>query len=280
MPVAINFPFSVSTGGIDTSDATATPTEILDGYTAYADGSKITGTIPIKEPETYTPSAINQSISSSQFLGGEQIILGDENLTPSNIKNGVSIFGITGTFEGTVSEPELISLLDCTTFTSSAEVVSAYSDLIETSSDGSYATFTPLGDYVYDTVSAIYEQSLAGVSFRAQSAANYGFYFKTPFNNKTSRILFKLIYFVSTWINPAVKLHFIAADSIDEIPTKIANQDYAYTLDILVSNTSNGKGMFFEATDAPIGTYYLFFDTPTATGGNEAILNYLGLMNL
>ncbi len=83
--------------GTFTSDATATANQMLNGSTAYVNGSKITGTMAIKQAQTYTPSAVNQTITASQYLAGNQTILGDANLTPSTILKGKTLFGVTGT---------------------------------------------------------------------------------------------------------------------------------------------------------------------------------------
>lgn len=50
-----------------------------------------------KSAATYTPGTSNQTISSGYYLTGAQTIKGDSNLVTSNIKSGVSIFGVTGT---------------------------------------------------------------------------------------------------------------------------------------------------------------------------------------
>lgn len=53
-----------------------------------------------KAAATYTPSTSNQTIAASQYLSGAQTIKGDANLVAGNIKSGVSIFGVTGTYTG------------------------------------------------------------------------------------------------------------------------------------------------------------------------------------
>lgn len=53
-----------------------------------------------KSAATYTPGTSDQSIASGQYLNGTQTIKGDSNLTAGNIKSGVSIFGVTGTYVG------------------------------------------------------------------------------------------------------------------------------------------------------------------------------------
>ena len=53
-----------------------------------------------KSATTYTPGTSDQSIASGQYLSGTQTIKGDANLVAGNIKSGVSIFGVTGTYAG------------------------------------------------------------------------------------------------------------------------------------------------------------------------------------
>ncbi|MCX4248938.1 MAG: hypothetical protein OSJ65_04155 [Bacilli bacterium] len=86
--------------GTYTSDANAVAGNILSGKTAYVNGSKITGTISSKGAATYTPGKSNQTIASGQYLSGTQTIKGDSNLVASNIANGKTIFGVTGTYTG------------------------------------------------------------------------------------------------------------------------------------------------------------------------------------
>jgi hypothetical protein len=86
-------------GGIDVSDAIATQSDVLQGQTFYAGEDKEikTGTIPSKGSETFTPGTTNQTISAGQYLSGTQTILGDVDLTPNNIRENTTVFGVTGT---------------------------------------------------------------------------------------------------------------------------------------------------------------------------------------
>ena len=86
--------------GTFTSDANATAGEILTGKTAYVNGNKVTGTIASKGAQTYTPGTSDQTIANGQYLIGNQTIKGDSNLVAENIKQGVNIFGVTGTASG------------------------------------------------------------------------------------------------------------------------------------------------------------------------------------
>ena len=61
-------------GGINTSDATATSAQILSPYTAYAKGSKITGNIQSRGAQTITPNSSTQEIPAGVYLSGKQTI--------------------------------------------------------------------------------------------------------------------------------------------------------------------------------------------------------------
>lgn len=83
-----------------TGDATATAANILSGKTAYVKGKKLTGTIPSKAAQSYTPGTVNQTIDAGQYLAGAQTIQGDANLVAENIVSGKTIFGVKGSAVG------------------------------------------------------------------------------------------------------------------------------------------------------------------------------------
>ena len=84
--------------GTFTNDATITADYILNGFSGYANGEKVTGNIPSKDAATYTPGTADQYINAEQYLSGAQKIAGDANLAAGNIAQGKEIFGVTGTF--------------------------------------------------------------------------------------------------------------------------------------------------------------------------------------
>lgn len=86
--------------GLDTSDANATENDILSGKSAYVKGNKIIGTIPSQDVQIITPGVDDKTIPSVRYLSGDQIIRGDKNPIPSNIKNGVNIFNVIGSLTG------------------------------------------------------------------------------------------------------------------------------------------------------------------------------------
>lgn len=63
-------------------------------------GAHVGSDIPRKTAATYTPGTIDQTIASGQYLTGAQTVKGDTNLIPANIKSGVSIFSVTGSYTG------------------------------------------------------------------------------------------------------------------------------------------------------------------------------------
>ena len=90
----------------DTSDATVTPNVLLSGSTAYgASGSKITGQMTNVGKQTSTISSKNQSVSISQGYhdgsGAVTIASAEQSkLIADNIREGVTILGVTGTMSG------------------------------------------------------------------------------------------------------------------------------------------------------------------------------------
>lgn len=147
--IAANIKYGASIFDVDgsfTSDANAAAAEILTGKIGYVKGQKITGSmpnrgavsqwlgingtytipagyhngqgvvkqsIPTKGEATYTPSTREQVIEKNQYLTGSQFIKGDGNLVAGNIRSGVSIFGVTGTYTGTVNAACVIMSHQC-----------------------------------------------------------------------------------------------------------------------------------------------------------------------
>lgn len=89
---------------VDSQDATVKVAEILDGKTAYARGSKLTGTMPNNGGVNLTINTVNGEASIAQGYhdgSGKVSILDTEKakLIASNIKQGITILGVTGTLE-------------------------------------------------------------------------------------------------------------------------------------------------------------------------------------
>ena len=82
-----------------TSQQTVGPDNGYDGLSSV----QVNAISPTKGAETFTPKTYNQTISSGRWLTGTQTIKGDANLVASNIKSGVSIFGVSGTYVGSGS---------------------------------------------------------------------------------------------------------------------------------------------------------------------------------
>lgn len=89
----------------DTSDANATAAEILSEKTAYKNGSKLTGTMPNRGSQKSfitdkdTPVAIQQGYHDGS--GNVGIDATEKaKLIAGNIKDGVEILGVTGTYTG------------------------------------------------------------------------------------------------------------------------------------------------------------------------------------
>ena len=62
--------------------------------------SYVGSSIARKQAAAYTPGTADQIIGANQYLAGPQTIKGDPDLKAENIKSGVNIFGVDGSYEG------------------------------------------------------------------------------------------------------------------------------------------------------------------------------------
>lgn len=90
---------------VDSSTGVITATSKVSSSGYISSSSTKSGTLSqtTQAAQTITPSTSDKTISSGVFLTGTQTIKGDKNLVASNIKSGVSIFGVTGTYSGSSS---------------------------------------------------------------------------------------------------------------------------------------------------------------------------------
>lgn len=108
--VTKNPSISVNSSGLITASVSGTqsvtPT-VSAGYVSSGTAGTITVSgsatkqLTVQAAQTITPGTSNKTIASGRYLTGTQTIKGDANLVASNIKSGVSIFGVTGTYAGT-----------------------------------------------------------------------------------------------------------------------------------------------------------------------------------
>ena len=84
---------SVSTGGLITASATQSAGKVAAGT------KSATQQMTTQAAQTITPGTTSKTIASGRYLTGTQTIAGDANLIAANIKQGVSIFGVSGSLQ-------------------------------------------------------------------------------------------------------------------------------------------------------------------------------------
>lgn len=99
MPTATQATPSISVDSAGKITASATQSA---GYVA-AGTKSATKQLTTQGAQTITPGTADKTIASGRYLTGTQTIKGDPNLVAGNIKSGVSIFGVAGSYEGSGS---------------------------------------------------------------------------------------------------------------------------------------------------------------------------------
>lgn len=93
-----------NTNDSDTTDANATASEILSTKTAYVNKNKITGTMPNRGAVSGTISTLTPYTIQNGYHDGSGTVSIDSTeaakIIAGNIKSGVSILGVTGTYSG------------------------------------------------------------------------------------------------------------------------------------------------------------------------------------
>ena len=96
-----NIKYNVSIAGVTgtfTGDGDATSGDILSGKKAYVKGALVTGSIT--EAGAITSNNLTVTVPAGYIASARTVTLTDANLTAANIKDGVTIFGVTGTYTG------------------------------------------------------------------------------------------------------------------------------------------------------------------------------------
>lgn len=113
---------SGSNATVSTGTNTLTLTKIVNvtpsvsaGYvsagTAGNSSVSLTASVTTKASTTITPGTTNQTIASGTYLTGTQTISGDADLVAANIKKGIQIFNVTGSYtsDATATTDDIVS---------------------------------------------------------------------------------------------------------------------------------------------------------------------------
>ena len=108
--ITVNVSTSTAAGALDTPSIsfdkklgrfTATSKVKTSGYISTSDTTTKSYTIARYLGGEYTPTKESKTVSlTEKYCTGDVVIKGDNNLIPANIKNGISIFGVAGSYTG------------------------------------------------------------------------------------------------------------------------------------------------------------------------------------
>lgn len=171
---------------INNQDKTVTPSETQQtitadsGYTGLGtvtvgaiDSNYVGSNVTRKAAATITPGTTNQTIATGTYLTGTQTISGDSDLIASNIKSGVSIFNVTGTYTGDVvtgtlnvaSNVNSSTSTQITTTTAIGYTPTKFlfykTERTATSNHVHQATFTTIGSYYIRTMTRYSSNALS-----------------------------------------------------------------------------------------------------------------------
>ena len=172
--------------GIDTNNANAVSADIRAGKTAYVKGNLVTGNM--QNVSLYQDGYLTVSINSGYSVGGS-VTLTDSNLVSSNILQGKTIFGVSGSIDLTNLLPENIKkdvVINGITGTYEGEGGGGYTPSLTvafTDNSGFYGSYTDMlpGDYTYDSTLDAYRNTGNSTAFGVVK------WFDTPpsWNNST-----------------------------------------------------------------------------------------------
>lgn len=158
--VTVNVSTSTPTGELDTPSISfdkklgrfiATSKVKTSGYISTSDTTTANYTLNRYLGGEFTPTRESKTITlKNKYCTGDAVIKGDDNLVPANIKNGISIFGVAGSYTG--DGANVISITSDRTWNStldssfdyhriayfSIKIVAKYVMCMATSTNGTY----------------------------------------------------------------------------------------------------------------------------------------------
>lgn len=181
-------------GGSATLTGNAAVGDVLSGKTFYntSPSSKLTGTMTSKvgSATVITPSTADQTIPAGYYGGaaGDGKVSGDADLVAGNIKSGVNIFGVSGTFLGNTN-PNRVGVPN-----NISNYYLPYISILQSALGVSPQSFACSSDFVYmyiiDSTGNTYRSNNSGKSWtymftdssfkkiRCSSSGQYVYFFK------------------------------------------------------------------------------------------------------